>query len=170
MRPHLRLAAAAWIGLTGAASADNPPEEYKSTTETKSTTEPKESTLYFGFDSDKLPVEADMQLTDIVKWAKCKPKGTVMIDAHTDVRGTPNYNLGLSIRRGEQVQAKLISRGVPANRIVVSAFGEDQASATQDPKDRRVHIRTTSDTRACVLHRRQGTALVLPAPTAPEAG
>lgn len=46
------------------------------------------------------------------------------ISAHTDSRGTSDYNKRLSIQRADVARAYLLSKGVPASRILARGFGE----------------------------------------------
>ncbi|MFN9518733.1 MAG: OmpA family protein [Bacteroidota bacterium] len=46
------------------------------------------------------------------------------ISAHTDTRGTTEYNKRLSIQRADVARAYLLSKGVPASRILARGFGE----------------------------------------------
>jgi len=49
---------------------------------------------------------------------------TVAIVGHTDVRGRDNYNMTLGQKRADFVKTRLMSYGVPANRISTSSMGE----------------------------------------------
>jgi outer membrane protein OmpA-like peptidoglycan-associated protein len=51
---------------------------------------------------------------------------SVAIVGHTDVRGRPDYNMGLGQKRADFVKARLVSYGVRANRISTSSKGETQ--------------------------------------------
>jgi outer membrane protein OmpA-like peptidoglycan-associated protein len=51
-------------------------------------------------------------------------KGTLLIVAHTDVRGSDDTNQALSERRAELVKEYLISKGVPEDKIQVKAVGK----------------------------------------------
>jgi outer membrane protein OmpA-like peptidoglycan-associated protein len=51
-------------------------------------------------------------------------KGTLLIVAHTDVRGSDNFNQGLSERRAELVKDYLVSKGVPEDKIQIKAVGK----------------------------------------------
>jgi len=49
----------------------------------------------------------------------------ITVEGHTDGRGDPAYNRGLSVRRAESVKAWLVQRGgLDADRISVKGFGE----------------------------------------------
>jgi outer membrane protein OmpA-like peptidoglycan-associated protein/tetratricopeptide (TPR) repeat protein len=48
----------------------------------------------------------------------------LQISAHTDSRGSNDYNKRLSLQRAEVARAYLLSKGVPASRILARGFGE----------------------------------------------
>lgn len=50
----------------------------------------------------------------------------VYIAAHTDSRGSFSYNMGLSDRRAASIKRYLLSKGVPASRIITKGLGESQ--------------------------------------------
>ena len=67
------------------------------------------------------------------------------VDGNADTSGSPGYNIGLSQRRAEAVQAELIRDGVPANAIAVHAFGDTKllvptGPGVREPQNRRVEI------------------------------
>jgi outer membrane protein OmpA-like peptidoglycan-associated protein len=67
------------------------------------------------------------------------------VNGYTDTTGTPQYNMGLSIRRAKSVQAELIKDGVPANAITIQAFGETHllvptGPGVREPQNCRVEI------------------------------
>ncbi len=72
-------------------------------------------------------------------------KRNLIVEGHTDSRGTSDYNLDLSRRRAESVRAYLISRGYPGELIAPHGIGEerpiaDNASAEGRSNNRRVEI------------------------------
>jgi len=89
--------------------------------------EPVVASIHFGFDSSVVqPAEAP-KLDEFA--ARIKGRAFDRVDAvgHTDRIGASAYNLGLSKRRSEAVQAYLAGKGVEAARIRVEAKGEDQS-------------------------------------------
>jgi outer membrane protein OmpA-like peptidoglycan-associated protein len=69
----------------------------------------------------------------------------IEVNGYTDTSGTPQYNMGLSIRRAKSVQAELIKDGVPANAITIQGFGETHllvptGPGVREPQNRRVEI------------------------------
>jgi len=48
----------------------------------------------------------------------------INVNGYTDTSGTPQYNMGLSIRRADTVKSELVRDGVPATAITTQGFGE----------------------------------------------
>jgi hypothetical protein len=61
-------------------------------------------------------------------------KGTLLVVAHADARGSKRYNQSLSERRAKLVKDFLVSNGVPADKIEVRAEGKDQQLALNKVK------------------------------------
>jgi outer membrane protein OmpA-like peptidoglycan-associated protein len=69
----------------------------------------------------------------------------IEVNGYTDTSGTPQYNMGLSIRRAKAVQAELIKDGVPGNAISIQGFGDTHllvptGPGVREPQNRRVEI------------------------------
>ena len=69
----------------------------------------------------------------------------IEVNGYTDTSGTPQYNMGLSIRRADAVKAELIKDGVPAAAIATQGFGETHllvptGAGVREPQNRRVEI------------------------------
>ena len=69
----------------------------------------------------------------------------VSIVGYADSTGTADYNMSLSLSRADEVAAMMINAGYPADRIAVSAYGEDRqliktADETSKAENRRVEI------------------------------
>ncbi|MEM1262542.1 MAG: OmpA family protein [Pseudomonadota bacterium] len=74
------------------------------------------------------------------------PDVVIELNGHADVRGTPDYNLGLSLRRAENVRSVLLEAGFPAARITVTGHGSTELDPTDTTIDslarqRRVEMR-----------------------------
>jgi outer membrane protein OmpA-like peptidoglycan-associated protein len=69
----------------------------------------------------------------------------IEVNGYTDTSGTPQYNMGLSIRRANAVAAELVRDGVPRNAISIHGFGETHllvptGPGVREPQNRRVEI------------------------------
>ncbi|MDR1907364.1 MAG: OmpA family protein, partial [Holosporales bacterium] len=62
------------------------------------------NTVYFGFNKYNLTPEAEEVLRQVVAWLKMYNDKGVIIEGHTDKRGTKEYNIGLGGRRAESVK------------------------------------------------------------------
>jgi OmpA-OmpF porin, OOP family len=69
----------------------------------------------------------------------------IQVNGYTDTSGTPQYNMGLSIRRADSVKAQLITDGVPASAIAIMGYGDTHllvptGPGVREPQNRRVEI------------------------------
>ena len=78
--------------------------------------------LYFDFDSDKLKEE--LEVSFILEYLSNNPKKKLLIQGHTDSRGSSTYNEDLGMRRAKNTKYYLVSKGVPKEKILLKSFGE----------------------------------------------
>jgi outer membrane protein OmpA-like peptidoglycan-associated protein len=69
----------------------------------------------------------------------------IQVNGYTDTSGTAKYNMGLSIRRAQNVAAELVRNGVPRTAIDIKGFGETHplvptGPGVREPQNRRVEI------------------------------
>jgi len=85
-----------------------------------------EQVVYFDFDRSSIRSEdyglLDKHATFLVK----NPSASVVVEGHTDERGTPDYNIALGERRAKSVQTYLENAGVSASQISVVSYGEEK--------------------------------------------
>ncbi len=86
------------------------------------------------------------------------PQRKVMIEGHTDSRGSDTYNQALSERRAEAVQKALGNMGVSSERVTTRGYGESSPAATNDTAagrqiNRRVEIVLSDDSGNIVPHK-----------------
>lgn len=82
------------------------------------------ATVTFASDSSQLKWGANRKLGRVAGWAEANPGGLIVLDAHTDPRGSEQYNRELAMQRARTVLGKLVDAGVPASRIVIAVYGE----------------------------------------------
>jgi flagellar motor protein MotB len=99
--------------------------------------------VFFAFDSSDVGEGTSGRLTELADWSALHPYTKIVLDGHTDSTGSEAYNIGLSSRRTESVQASLVALGVPASRIYRGIYGEDGVRSSSRGDDRRVTIWTT---------------------------
>jgi outer membrane protein OmpA-like peptidoglycan-associated protein len=105
-----------------------------------------EKLIFFNFDSSVLKEESYKPLDEAVKILKNHSNLVFTIEGHTDSIGPVAYNLNLSKERARTVMNYFISKGIPADRISSTGYGEAKPVATNETaegqaKNRRVEIR-----------------------------
>ncbi|PJG84611.1 peptidoglycan-associated lipoprotein Pal [Conservatibacter flavescens] len=83
------------------------------------------NTVYFGFDKYDVAGENAQLLDAHAAYLVATPASKVVIEGHTDERGTPEYNIALGQRRADAVQSYLSAKGVNGQTSTVS-FGEEK--------------------------------------------
>lgn len=78
------------------------------------------------YDYDKWEIRSDAKpiLDKIAVYLKEPPLLPVELGAHTDIRGTDEYNMELSAKRADSVVNYLISKGVGSNLISAKGYGK----------------------------------------------
>ncbi|MGE0154719.1 MAG: OmpA family protein [Reyranellaceae bacterium] len=108
--------------------------------------EPKKNFLvFFDFDRSNITADAQRVIEEAAAAAKAGNVSRIQLTGHTDRSGSDQYNLALSLRRGEAVKQALIRLGIPAASIAVIGRGESQplvptADGVREPQNRRVEI------------------------------
>jgi outer membrane protein OmpA-like peptidoglycan-associated protein/tetratricopeptide (TPR) repeat protein len=82
--------------------------------------------INYGYDSDKITADAAFILDKVVTMIKQYPDLEVMVESHTDAKGSDEYNLKLSKLRATSAYNYLVSKGVESLKITYSGFGETQ--------------------------------------------
>ncbi len=85
------------------------------------------------FDFDKYEIrQQDVQILDEnARWLKSNATTQVLIEGHSDERGTNEYNLALGERRAKATRDHLVSLGVDGGRISVISYGEERPLCTE---------------------------------------
>lgn len=82
--------------------------------------------IYYDFDKWDIRNDAILELDRLVWLFKDNPELTIEISAHTDSRGSDDYNLQLSQKRADAVVAYIIDRGVNPDMLISKGYGESQ--------------------------------------------
>jgi outer membrane protein OmpA-like peptidoglycan-associated protein len=110
------------------------------------------SDILFDFDKSDIRASAETALKQAADMIRKDARGTVVIEGHTDSKGTPVYNQRLSERRAQSVQKWLVEReSLRGTRFAPKGFGSTRPVApntkpdgSDDPegrqKNRRVEI------------------------------
>jgi len=99
--------------------------------------------LHVNFDYDKSDISEEYipRIKEVVNFMNENSDYSVVIDGHTDARGSEKYNLALSVRRANAVADELVSRGVDRSKITVNGYGETNPIATNKTEDGRAQNR-----------------------------
>ena len=82
-------------------------------------------TVYFDYDSAKIKPSEHSKLEAIAAALKGHAKKLV-IEGHTDERGTAEYNRALGEKRAQSAREALVSLGIAAERMTTVSFGKDR--------------------------------------------
>ena len=80
--------------------------------------------IFYDFDKATLRPESATALDELVKLLNDNPHVTIELSAHTDYKGSDQYNERLSQRRAESVVRYLIDHGIAADRLTPKGYGE----------------------------------------------
>ena len=96
----------------------------------------------FKTNSAELNDDAFGKLDLIVAYMKKYPAKRIIVEGHTDSRGSAAYNKRLSLKRAEAVKRYLVSQGIEADRIEVIGYGEEKPVADNStPEGRQLNRR-----------------------------
>ncbi len=80
--------------------------------------------IFYDFDKATLRPESATALDELTGLLNENPNITIELSAHTDYKGSDEYNEGLSQRRAESVVNYLIDHGIAADRLTPKGYGE----------------------------------------------
>ena len=82
--------------------------------------------VFFDFDKSTIRDDQKAALNDNVGWLKGNTGAKLLVEGHTDERGTAEYNLGLGERRAKAVKDYLIAAGIAADRLSTISYGKER--------------------------------------------
>ena len=80
--------------------------------------------IFYDFDKATLRPESKKALDEMIKMLNDNPNVTIELGAHTDRKGTDQYNERLAQRRAQAVVDYLIAGGIEAARLEAKGYGE----------------------------------------------
>ncbi len=83
-------------------------------------------TVYFNYDSDQIQDQYISVMQANARYLRSNPDAKVIIEGHTDERGTPEYNIALGERRARSVARYMQNLGVDINQMSVVSYGEEK--------------------------------------------
>lgn len=93
--------------------------------------------VFFDFDKWDLRPESFIELNRVVKLLSENPAIEIEMSAHTDSRGSDDYNFKLSDERAKSVTEYIISKGIDRSRITAHGYGETKPVATNETDEGR---------------------------------
>ncbi len=88
--------------------------------------------IFFDFDKSYLRAESKRELDKIYSILTRNPSYTLEVHAHTDSKGSNEYNVALAERRKQSAISYLTARGISANRIRPFSHGEETPVAKNE--------------------------------------
>lgn len=101
------------------------------------------TTIYFEFDSSELSQEMRRKIEENYDCIKSRG-GRVVVEGHTDPRGTTEYNMALGERRARVVSKVIETLGLEREKMRVVSKGEEEATGRDESswsQDRKVEFR-----------------------------
>ena len=93
--------------------------------------------VFFDFDKWDLRGESFLELDRVVKLLKDNPDIVIEMSAHTDSRGSDEYNIRLSHDRARSCMNYILLKGIDPSRITSRGYGETVPVATNDTDEGR---------------------------------
>ncbi len=91
--------------------------------------------VYFDFDKSELTEKAKEILTQVGDILLKEPRFVIVVEGHTDARGTEDYNMTLGSKRAMKVKDFLSAYGVGAERMETISFGKEKPKAAGDSEE-----------------------------------
>lgn len=85
----------------------------------------KDRVIYFSYDSSRIDERSKALIMAHSKYLKSHPNVKVLLEGHTDSRGSRGYNVALGERRAISVLRLFTQLNVPAKQIRVISYGEE---------------------------------------------
>lgn len=102
--------------------------------------------INFKFDSAQIDTSYDSKIKKFATFMKQFPSVKAKIEAHTDSKGTEDYNNKLSQRRAASALKALKAYGIDASRLKSMGYGESKPLATNDTAEGRAENRRVEGT------------------------
>jgi peptidoglycan-associated lipoprotein len=82
--------------------------------------------IFYDYQKDNLRPESMVALDKLIDLLKLNSNITIELSAHTDFRGSNEFNMDLSQRRAQSVVNYLIKKGITPDRLIAKGYGETQ--------------------------------------------
>ncbi len=82
--------------------------------------------VHFDFDRYTIRAQDGTALEQNARWLKVNPRALILIEGHTDERGTNEYNMALGERRASATREYLAGLGIDRSRVTLLTYGEER--------------------------------------------
>ena len=82
--------------------------------------------LEFYFDRTKVLEKSRPDIELVFSYLRSHPDEKIMIEGHTDSKGSENYNLYLSKARADKIKEILMVMGIPGDQLTTNGYGESR--------------------------------------------
>jgi outer membrane protein OmpA-like peptidoglycan-associated protein len=97
--------------------------------------------IFFDFDKAKLQDESFPELNRVIEFLKENTGVKIMLEGHTDDKGSADYNDKLSANRAKSVKEYLVSNGIDSERIETIGYGLKKPLSKEKTEDARAQNR-----------------------------
>lgn len=85
----------------------------------------KDRVIYFSYDSSNIDTRAESIVQAHAQYLAKHPNSRIILEGHTDNRGSREYNIALGERRAIAVLKRFQALGVPVSQIRIVSYGEE---------------------------------------------
>ncbi len=85
--------------------------------------------VLYAFDSAQIPSAERPKLEEVATYMRRNPQANLIVEGHTDERGSREYNLSLGERRALAARAYLVGLGIDGARIQTRSYGQERPAA-----------------------------------------
>lgn len=90
----------------------------------------KDRVIYFSYDSANIDSRAENIVKAHAQYLRNHPKQRILLEGHTDSRGSREYNISLGERRAISVLKRFQALGVPVAQIRIISYGEENPAVS----------------------------------------
>ena len=91
--------------------------------------------VYFDFDKSELTEKAKEILTQVGDILLKEPRFVIVVEGHTDARGTEDYNMTLGSKRAMKVKEFLNAYGVGDDRMETVSYGKEKPKVAGESEE-----------------------------------
>jgi outer membrane protein OmpA-like peptidoglycan-associated protein len=97
--------------------------------------------VLFPSDQSTLLPEAQTRLNQVADALLATKERNIIVEGHTDSRGSESHNLDLSQRRADSVRSFLVARGYESDRVQAHGIGKGRPATSNDSAEGRANNR-----------------------------